>query len=169
MWSKISQHHQLRPSRIADMAGVSRTYLLLVVHRKRTDFPVLWRLPEALTPSRDKGWCLGWLSPCVDHRSCSPQMWAEHSSKQFRAHLQCDDRFIILSDRARLEEFGYTTQESTISGIRKRHRSKPSNTKWWSEFGVVPGRLQDREKWKMKVFFTLSPHAQHGFSQESLL
>lgn len=169
MWSKISQHQQLKPSCTAGMAGVSRTHLLPVVHIKRTDFPVLWSLPEALTPSPDKGGCSGWLSPSVEHSSCSPQMWAEHSSEQLGAHLQPDDRFIILSDRARLEEFGYTTQESTISGICKRHRSKPSNTKWWSEFGAAPARLQDRKKWKMKVFLTLSPYAQQGFSQESLL
>lgn len=77
-----SQHQQLKPSCIADVAGVFRTHLLPVVHIKTTDFPVLWSLPESLPPSLDKGGCLGWLSPYVEHLSCSPQMWAEHSSER---------------------------------------------------------------------------------------
>lgn len=75
-----------------------------------------------------------------------------------RAHLECEDRLVIWSDRARLEEFGYTTQETTINGIQRRHRSTQNNTKWWSEFGIEPRRLQDRKKWNMKVFLTLCLH-----------
>lgn len=139
------------------------------VHRKTmTDLPVLRNLPGVPIPSLDKGRHLRWLSPCVEQHNCSPQMWAEHCSKGLRAHVQRNDRLIILCDRAKLKQFGYTTPEFTINGICKHHRSKPSNTKWWSEFGAAPGRLQDRKKWKMKVFLSLSPHAQQTFSQESL-
>lgn len=46
-------------------------------------------------------------------------MWAEHCSKKLRAHLWHDDRLVILSNKVRLEEFGYTMQESAINRIQR--------------------------------------------------
>lgn len=147
MWSKISQHQLLKASCIAGMAGVSRTHLLPVVHIKRTDFPVLWSLPEALPPSLDKGGCLGWLSSFVEHHSCSPQMWAEHSSKHTSGVMTGSSSRVTGLDLRNLDTLhrnlllaGYARG----TGLNQVTPSDEVNLDWCQE-GYRTGR---NERWK---------------------